>query len=80
MKATLDHRVHCCHGDDRPDCPILETLAKENIVTFAPPNGRLAVSGTSSVDETPLQRHCDIRFERFAGTILHSRESHARNP
>lgn len=27
MKATLEHLAHCCHGDDRPDCPILETLA-----------------------------------------------------
>jgi len=27
MKATLEHLVHCCHGDDRPDCPILESLA-----------------------------------------------------
>ncbi len=27
MKATLEQLVHCCHGDDRPDCPILETLA-----------------------------------------------------
>ena len=26
MKATLEHLVHCCHGDDRPDCPIIETL------------------------------------------------------
>lgn len=30
MKATLEHLVHCCHGDDRPDCPIIETLAEEN--------------------------------------------------
>ncbi len=29
MKATLEHLVHCCHGDDRPDCPIIETLARE---------------------------------------------------
>ena len=29
MKATLEHLVHCCHGDDRPDCPILESLAAE---------------------------------------------------
>jgi len=29
MKATLEHLVHCCHGDDRPDCPILEELASE---------------------------------------------------
>lgn len=27
MKATLEHLVHCCHGDDRPDCPIIDTLA-----------------------------------------------------
>jgi MerR family copper efflux transcriptional regulator len=27
MKSTLEHLVHCCHGDDRPDCPILETLS-----------------------------------------------------
>jgi Cu(I)-responsive transcriptional regulator len=27
MKATLAHLVHCCHGDDRPDCPIIDTLA-----------------------------------------------------
>jgi len=27
MKATLQHLVKCCHGDDRPECPILETLA-----------------------------------------------------
>lgn len=27
MKATLEHLVHCCAGDDRPDCPIIDTLA-----------------------------------------------------
>ena len=27
MRATLAHLVHCCHGDDRPDCPILDALA-----------------------------------------------------
>ena len=30
MKATLQHLVHCCHGDDRPECPILEELAAPN--------------------------------------------------
>jgi len=29
MKATLEHLVHCCHGDDRPDCPIIESLAEK---------------------------------------------------
>lgn len=27
MRATLAHLVHCCAGDTRPDCPILEDLA-----------------------------------------------------
>lgn len=29
MKATLEHLVHCCHGDDRPECPILDRLSTE---------------------------------------------------
>ena len=28
MQRTLQHLIHCCHGDERPDCPILEELAK----------------------------------------------------
>lgn len=27
MRDTLTHLVHACHGDDRPDCPILRDLA-----------------------------------------------------
>ena len=27
LHATLSHLVSCCHGDDRPDCPILDGLA-----------------------------------------------------
>ncbi len=27
MRDTLVHLVERCHGDDRPDCPILEDLA-----------------------------------------------------
>ena len=27
MVGTLRHLVHCCHGDARPDCPILDDLA-----------------------------------------------------
>ena len=27
MRATLERLVASCHGDDRPDCPILEDLA-----------------------------------------------------
>ena len=50
MKATLEHLVHCCHGDDRPDCPILETLSDENLVvpTAPKPNGGSAKRGLHS--------------------------------
>lgn len=27
MKRALEHLAHCCHGDARPDCPILDDLA-----------------------------------------------------
>ena len=27
MRSTLSHLAEKCHGDDRPDCPILEDLA-----------------------------------------------------
>lgn len=29
MRATLAQLIHRCHGDDRPDCPILDDLAGE---------------------------------------------------
>ena len=40
MKATLEHLVHCCQGDDRPDCPIIESLADQAAVS-----GRSRASG-----------------------------------
>jgi MerR family copper efflux transcriptional regulator len=27
MADTLRHLIDRCHGDDRPDCPIIEKLA-----------------------------------------------------
>jgi DNA-binding transcriptional MerR regulator len=30
MQRTLQTLVHCCHGDDRPDCPILDDLAAQD--------------------------------------------------
>lgn len=29
MKATLEHLVHRCRGDGRPNCPIIDSLADE---------------------------------------------------
>ncbi len=31
MKRTLENLVHCCHGDHRPDCPILDELGQDAI-------------------------------------------------
>lgn len=36
MKHTLEHLAHHCHGDDRPDCPILEGLEKKPTASAAP--------------------------------------------
>jgi len=30
MRATLQRLIHACHGDERPDCPILEEMAGES--------------------------------------------------
>ena len=29
LQKVLSHLIDCCHGDDRPDCPILDDLAGE---------------------------------------------------
>lgn len=28
LRDTLMHLAHCCHGDNRPDCPILNDLGR----------------------------------------------------
>lgn len=28
MKSELERLVDCCHGDERPECPILDSLAQ----------------------------------------------------
>jgi len=40
MRKTLAHLVHCCHGDERPDCPILEDL--EGLAAPASPHKKRA--------------------------------------
>lgn len=29
MRRTLEHLIHCCQGDHRPECPILDELGGE---------------------------------------------------
>lgn len=43
MRATLAQLVSCCHGDDRPACPILDTLADPTPVSRTA--GSVATSG-----------------------------------
>ena len=38
MQRTLEHLIHCCHGDDRPDCPILDDLAGKQAAHGAKPH------------------------------------------
>jgi len=33
MRRTLEHLVHHCRGDQRPECPILDDLAAANRIT-----------------------------------------------
>lgn len=35
MRDTLTDLVHCCAGDNRPDCPILKDLSGELCATLA---------------------------------------------
>lgn len=48
IKQTLSHLVHHCHGDERPDCPILDSLAMpghDGSAKVAKKNGKQYLSG-----------------------------------
>ena len=53
MKSTLQHLVQCCHGDDRPECPILESLAgggpEASFDTTRPAAGRKGKLGAVTI-------------------------------
>jgi Cu(I)-responsive transcriptional regulator len=36
MRATLQKLIHACHGDDRPDCPILDDIAGSALAADGP--------------------------------------------
>lgn len=50
MKATLEHLVHCCRGDDRPECPILASLAADETTA-------VGVSAAAKSFSVPRRRH-----------------------
>ena len=50
MKSALEHLVHCCHGDDRPECPILDGLAgADTLSSVASATQRRAARGAHRV-------------------------------
>ena len=53
MKATLEHLVQSCHGNDRPECPILDTLAAQKA---AAPSGQRASPARTRVAARPGPR------------------------
>jgi MerR family transcriptional regulator, copper efflux regulator len=40
IKATLSKLVDCCHGDERPECPILDDLANGSVAPAEPARAR----------------------------------------
>lgn len=61
IRATLVHLVEHCHGDHRPDCPILDDLAA------APPSGRRSVDKVPSA--VSRKRQSEIRSLRKHGAV-----------
>ncbi len=47
MVSTLSHLVHCCRGDDRPECPILAELQTDGS-QLSPTTTARRVSATGS--------------------------------
>lgn len=46
IKATLEHLVHCCRGDDRPECPILDALATPSVEQEASRRPPIRIGGS----------------------------------
>jgi len=53
MKSALEHLVRCCRGDDRPDCPIIDSLESAD-----PPE---------PVKKAPVPRRAGLRDGRRRG-------------
>ncbi|VVD99656.1 HTH-type transcriptional regulator HmrR [Pandoraea morbifera] len=53
MRDTLSHLAMHCHGDDRPDCPILEGIAAAGLSSAPNPKADCSAEGTSSCAHEP---------------------------
>jgi Cu(I)-responsive transcriptional regulator len=36
MRRSLEHLASCCHGDDRPECPIIDDLEMDDPAALQP--------------------------------------------
>ena len=54
MAATLKHLAQNCHGDGRPDCPILEGLQGSSLPKRAAPPARGAAPGADKLHGGPV--------------------------
>ena len=53
MRSSLEHLMRCCSGDDRPDCPILDTLAGEPGATGSADGAVAAARGAPTRSRRP---------------------------
>jgi MerR family copper efflux transcriptional regulator len=56
MKATLEHLVDSCHGDDRPECPIIASLESKAMLA---PGGTSRSSRTGGLKRIAASRAPD---------------------
>ena len=53
MRRTLESLVHCCQGDQRPDCPILDELAESDL----PPRPRTGARAAPGAKRRAVAEH-----------------------
>ncbi|MEP6874852.1 MAG: Cu(I)-responsive transcriptional regulator [Burkholderiales bacterium] len=56
MKAALENLVQCCRGDDRPECPIIDSLAAEQATGSRRRKPRLQVPPHRRSGRAPVGR------------------------
>ena len=55
MASTLRHLADNCHGDDRPDCPIIQNLSCHSAVE-EPATGRVSDKGLRPFEKSTARR------------------------
>jgi MerR family copper efflux transcriptional regulator len=69
MKAALEQISHVCHGDDRPECPILRKLSDDAAVT--PPRPVAKASGKGARPPTGDTGTSDVPAHTALSAWMH---------